>query len=330
MIRLGTIGSGWIVDRFLEGLERVPEIAHAAVYSRTREKGEAFAEKHGLLPEAVWTDLEALAASGAVDAVYIASPNKFHASQAEIFLCRHIHVICEKPAAVTPEELARLHRLAGENGVIFMEAIMALHQPRFALLKEAMGKIGKITGAEFNFSQLSSKYPALLSGEQPNIFNPFFCTGALMDIGVYSVYLAAALFGEPEKILASARFLPGGADGLGYALLTYPWGICSLNWSKVAQSRTGSEILGDKGTITFAPVSRILDITLWQADGSSALLFGQESHAASMGHEAADFARYILYPDELAEEYEQMLKTSMLTAEIMAEIRKQCGIHFAE
>ena len=328
MIRLGTLGSGWIVDCFLKGTRSVPEIIHSAVYSRTREKGEAFAAKHGLSPDAVWTDLEEMAASGTVDAVYIATPNRFHAEQAEVFLRRGIHVICEKPAAVTPAELLRLHTLAKEQGVIFMEAIMALHQPRFALLKEAMGKIGNITAAEFNFSQLSSKYPALVRGEQPNIFNPALCTGGLMDIGVYDVYLAAALFGRPEQIVSTAHFLPGGADGLGYALLRYPWGICALNWSKVAQSRVGSEILGDKGTITFAPVSRMLDMTLWHTDGSSELLFGQESHAESMGHEAADFARYIQYPDESAAEYEQMLETSMLVAEMMAEIRGQCGIVF--
>lgn len=328
MIRLATVGSGWIVDCFLEGTCAVPEIVHAAVYSRTREKGEAFAAKHGLPPETVWTDLEALAASGTVNAVYIASPNRFHAQQAGIFLRHGVHVICEKPAAVTPEELEQLHGLARENGVIFMEAIMALHLPRFALLRQAMQKIGSITAAELNFSQLSSKYPAFLRGEKPNVFNPALCTGALMDIGVYDVYLAAALFGEPESVYAAAKFLPGGADGLGYALLRYPWGICSLNWSKIAQSRVGSEILGDQGTITFAPVSRVLDLTLWHTDGSSELLFGQESHAQSMGYEAADFARYILYPGETAEEYTRMLEISMQTAKIMAEIRRQCGIDF--
>lgn len=328
MIRLATVGSGGIVDNFLEGLKGVPEVAHTAVYSRTREKGETFAAKHGLRAEAVWTDLEALAASGTVDAVYIATPNRFHARQAEIFLRHGVHVLCEKPAAVTPEELARLHGLAKENGVIFMEAIMALHLPRFALLRQAMRQIGNITAAEFNFSQLSSKYPAFLRGEKPNIFNPALCTGALMDIGVYSVYLAAALFGEPESIASAAHFLPGGADGLGYAVFRYPWGICSLNWSKVAQSRVGSEILGDKGTITFAPVSRMLDMTLWHIDGSSEVLFEKESHAQSMGHEAADFARYILHPEESAEEYGRMLETSMLVAKMMAEIRRQCGIEF--
>lgn len=328
MIRLVTVGSGGIVDIFLEGLKGVPEIAHTAVYSRTREKGEVFAAKHGLGPEAVWTDMEALAASGTVDAAYIATPNRFHGQQAEIFLRHGVHVLCEKPAAVTPEELARLHQLAKEKGVIFMEAIISLHLPRFTLLRQVMGQIGNITAAEFNFSQLSSKYPALLRGELPNIFNPALCTGALMDIGVYSIYLAAALFGQPESIVSAAHFLSSGADGLGYALFRYPWGICSLNWSKVAQSRAGSEILGDKGTITFAPVSRMLDMTLWQPDGSSELLFGQESHAQSMSYETADFARYILYPEASAEEYGRMLDASMLVVKIMAEIRRQCGIEF--
>ena len=71
-----------------------------------------------------------------VDAVYIATPNRFHAQQAEIFLKRGIHVLCEKPAVVTSAELERLLAAAEKSGAVFMEAIMAPHQPRFAQLKQ--------------------------------------------------------------------------------------------------------------------------------------------------------------------------------------------------
>ena len=205
---------------------------------------------------------------------------------------------------------------------------MAPHQPRFSILKDTIGKLGMLSGAEFNFSQYSSKYPAFLKGELPNIFNPECCAGALMDIGVYDVYLALALFGRPEKVTASAGFLRSGADGFGNAVFSYDWGSCILNWSKISQSRIPSEILGDKGTVTFAPVSRLLDMRLWEVDGTSTLLFDEEPHEASLANEARDFARYILFSEESKEEYGRMQELSRDGAELMDEIRTLVGIHF--
>ena len=93
MIRLATVGSGKIVSLFLKGLKTVPEIEHTAVYSRTRERGETFAAEWGLASSAVWTDMEKLASSGEIDAVYLATPNRFHAAQAELFLSHGVHVL---------------------------------------------------------------------------------------------------------------------------------------------------------------------------------------------------------------------------------------------
>ncbi len=328
MLRIATVGSGKIVSLFLKGLKTVPECVHTAIYSRTRARGEEFAAECGLSSDAVWTDLEEMAKSQTIDAVYLATPNRFHARQAKILLENGVHVLCEKPATVSPEELRELQTIAQKQHVIFLEAIMAPHQPRFAILQKEVQKLGKLSGAELNFSQYSSRYPAFLRGEHPNIFNREMCAGALMDIGVYDVYLALALFGFPQKVYASAHFLPGGADGAGSAVFTYPWGDCLLNWSKTAQSRAPSEILGDEGTITFSPVSRILEIRRWETDGSSTLLFDKEPHEISLSNEARDFARYILFPEETAEEYVRMCKLSRDGAEMMEEIRRQAGISF--
>lgn len=326
-IALATVGSGTIVRQFLAGCkEKCPELVHRAVYSRTRERGEAFAQEVGLTPDRVWTDLDALAQSGEVQAVYIATPNAFHAAQAETFLKAGVHVLCEKPATVTPEELERLHACADEQGVIFMEGIMAPHQPRFQALREAVSRAGKLSGAVFDFSQLSSRYPALERGEMPNIFNPALAEGALMDIGYYAVYLAAELFGQPEELFARASFLSTGADGAGSALFRYSWGNCLLNWSKTAQTLSPSEIMGDQGTVTFFPVSRILDLTFQDRAGNRQLLFGEESHDASLGNEAADFVRYIRDPAGTREEYLHHRETSKLASRLTAEIRRQCEI----
>ena len=87
---------------------------------------------------------------------------------------------------------------------------MYMFNPARELLRNSLEKIGRITSAHFDFSQLSSKYPAYLSGNLPNIFNPALATGCLMDLGIYCVYPAIDLFGIPDKITACASFMDSG------------------------------------------------------------------------------------------------------------------------
>ena len=67
-----------------------------------------------------------------------------------------------------------------------------------------------------------SKLDRYLQGELPNIFNPALETGALMDLGVYCVYPALALFGKPESFSLRPHIMESGADGAGIATLRYP------------------------------------------------------------------------------------------------------------
>lgn len=192
-----------------------------------------------------------MAASPDIDAVYIASPNVLHAAQSRLFLENGKHVLCEKPLAARPEEVESLQALAANRGLVYMEAIMLLHMPQLAVLEDAVGRLGRISLAHFDFSQLSSKYPAYLEGAAlPNIFNPAMETGALMDLGVYCVYPALYLFGEPEGLTASAVFLDSGADGAGAAVLRYPDKVAVLTYSKTGQAVAPSQIVGDRGTLT--------------------------------------------------------------------------------
>ncbi|MBO1910214.1 Gfo/Idh/MocA family oxidoreductase, partial [Microvirga sp. 3-52] len=78
-MRFGIIGTNWITDRFIKAASAHPEFTVGAVYSRAEETGRAFAEKHHV--QNVYTNMEEMFRSGDIDAVYIASPNAFHAEQ---------------------------------------------------------------------------------------------------------------------------------------------------------------------------------------------------------------------------------------------------------
>ena len=103
-IRLGTIGSGFIVHNVVGNLVKMPGLRVAAVYSRSREKGEALASEYSA--GKVYTDMDAFLGDPEINTVYIATPNLLHYEQAKAALLAGKHVILEKPFC-TREKYAR-------------------------------------------------------------------------------------------------------------------------------------------------------------------------------------------------------------------------------
>lgn len=322
-MRYGIIGTGWIAEAFIEGAREVTNASIVAVYSRTAEKGNAFAEKNKI--EKVYTSLEEFA-RGDFEAVYIASPNSFHYSQSKAMLEAGKHVICEKPITVEPEELEELQKLAEKKHLIYMEAIMYMHNPGREIFREAIGKIGKITSAHFDFSQLSSKYPAYKSGELPNIFNPKLATGCLMDLGVYCVYPAVDIWGMPDKLTATASFMESGADGSGAASLVYADKVVTFTYSKLGQDYSGSAVFGDEGTVTVESISKLTHINKYSKSGDKQELLGDVTKSVLMGNEAKEFELFIADPSN--KKYALSIKTALQVCRLMKEIRTLAGIKF--
>ncbi|MBQ6265186.1 MAG: Gfo/Idh/MocA family oxidoreductase [Clostridia bacterium] len=325
MVKYAVIGTGWITQSFIDGAKISGRLSLEGVCSRDENRGRAFAEKNGA--GKVFTSVEKLAQSD-VEAVYIASPNAFHTRQTVAMLEAGKHVICEKPVTITPAELVYLQNLAEKNGLVYVEAIMYMFNPVRDVLRNALGEIGAITSANLDFSQLSSKYPAYKRGELPNIFNPEMATGCLEDLGIYCVYPAVDLFGEPKNIKASASFMASGADGSGGALFEYDGLSVNLTYSKLGQSRAPSQIFGDKGTVLLESVSKLTGIKTVFNDGSEKILCEEVQKEQLMGFEADGFADIIENREKNKEFYGLLRKTALGTSRAMQKIRSQAGIEF--
>ena len=327
MVRYGTIGSGWIVDAFIAGAQQgAPQLEHRAVYSRSRETGEAFARKHGV--NLVFTDLEALAASDQIDAVYIASPNAFHYSQAKLFLEHGKHVLCEKTCVVNSAQMKELCRLADQNGVVFMEAIKFMHLPERLILREALAFVGPVHLARFDFSRYSSKFPQYLAGQCPNIFNPKMAAGCLMDMGIYSVFPAVHLFGLPRRVSASAVMLRTGADGAGAALLEYPDKVACLSYSKMSDAHLDNVIQGEKGVLHIRTIEHLNEIDLHHNDGRVETIARRDESRLPMSYEAYDFGRFADDPNGTWKEHHWFREQSVRNLAVMDQIRQSAGIRF--
>lgn len=295
MLKYSVIGTSWITKSFIDGANLYDDLSLDGVYSRSFEKGSVFAEETGA--KRVFTDFNDLASSD-TDLVYVASPNVCHYEQCKTLLLNGKHIICEKPITITAEEFNELCRIANENNLVYFEAIMYMHTPLRQVLKDAVSKIGNIRSATIDFSQLSSKYQALKNGELPNIFNPEMKTGALNDLGIYCVYPVIDLFGMPEKITPVQHFLHTGADGSGSAVFEYKDKLVTITYSKVGQSRSASQIMGDEGTVTIESISKLDGIRLFNNDGEEMLLNGETDKKYLMGNEAKSAIDFILRKEE--------------------------------
>ncbi|PYZ91649.1 oxidoreductase [Salipaludibacillus keqinensis] len=321
MIRYGVIGTNFITDWFIEAGKTMKDFQLAAVYSRTDERAQAFAEKHGA--RHTFTSIEEMATSSLIDAVYIASPTSFHAEQAKLCMNHGKHVLCEKPLASHDREVEGLIQTASKNGVILMEAVKNTALPNFHSLKEAIHRISPIRRMVTSYCQYSSRYDAFKQGTVLNAFNPDFSNGALMDIGLYCVYPIVDLFGKPDDIKASGVRLSSGVDGEGTLLLIYPDMEAVAMYSKITNSQLPSEIQGEKGTIRIDHIQKLQDIQIHYTDGRVEDVTKPQTNLA-MSYEIKTFHQKInRQPSSI-----NSLETTLYTAQVMTEARDQLDVVF--
>lgn len=324
MLRFGIIGTNWITERFIQAAEETEQFALTAVYSRTEEKGKAFAAKYNSNPE-VFTDLEKMVSSDQVDAVYIASPNSYHAEQAILCMSHGKHVLCEKPFASNVEETQRMIRAAKENDVLLMEAMKSTLMPNFRVITNNLYKIGRVRRYFASYCQYSSRYDAFKQGTVLNAFNPVYSNGSLMDLGIYCLYPMVTLFGKPESLQATGIMLSSGVDGEGSILMRYEDMDAVVMYSKIADSYAPAEIQGENGTLIIDKINQPYDVKIMYRDGTVEDL-RQPQMQESMFYEAREFIE--LAQSGRRESGVNTLANSLIVAEIMEEARRQIGLKF--
>ncbi|WP_453989696.1 Gfo/Idh/MocA family protein [Bacillus nitroreducens] len=323
MIRFGIIGTNWITEAFLEAATTIEDFALTAVYSRTEERAKEFAEKHQA-PH-TFTSIEEMAQSDVLDAVYIASPTSFHASQAINLLKHGKHVLCEKPIASNTRELKEMIQAAKENKVLLMEALKSGFLPSYSSIRENLHKIGPVRRYFASYCQYSSRYDAYKEGTVLNAFKPEFSNGSLMDIGVYCVYPMVQLFGKPNSIKASALMLDSGVDGEGGILAHYDGMEGMVMFSKITNSYIPSEIQGENGSILIDKISSPEKVEIHYRDGRvEDISVLPDQH--QMYYEAKEFIELI--QNGALESTVNSYENSMAVMEILDEARKQIGLVF--
>lgn len=332
MLKLGIIGTHIITDQMLDAAKTTGKYKLTAVYSRTLDRAKEFGQPYGATE--FYDDLEKFFEDGDFDVVYIASPNSLHYQQTRMAIENDKFVILEKPAFVNPGEFSGIQSLlAAHPKARLVEAARHIHTPLYkaGLKKVDEMKKNHIQGATITVMKYSSRYDKVLADEKPypNIFTLKFAGGALMDLGVYAIYGAVTMFGEPQSVVYYPTLCKTGVDAKGVAILNYDKFSVTLNFGKTANSYLPSEVYGLKDTLVFDSIFETEDVTYYDADKKAHKL-DVPVQKNSMTDEMNDFADLFNDPDneEQMEKYKGWMDLAETVNSVMYSLRQSAQLEF--
>ena len=283
-IRWGIVGTGRIARRFAQGLAYVPRARLAALWSRRPESARAFADEFGGRCEA---SFEALLASG-IDALYIATVQDSHADYAIAALQAGVHVLCEKPATINRLQLERVVDAARGARRLFMEAMKPPFYPLYRKLRahlndDPIGAVGLVR-AGCSVPGVPDDHPSLSFAH---------AGGALLDIGIYEIFLAVDWLGAPLDVQTLGRLGPSGVDTFASLNSRHEHGIAQLFCGLDLHGKGDALLMAKGGHVTIhEPWWNPSRATIRYADGRVVEL-DEPFEGGGLNYETAHFCELI-------------------------------------
>jgi glucose-fructose oxidoreductase len=256
-VRYAVVGLGYFAQRaILPAFKHAKKTSELAAFvSSDPKKLKKLAKHYGVEHCVDYDGLEQLCASDAIDAIYLATPNHLHRAFVERVAPHGVHVLCEKPMAVTEEDCEAMIRVCADNGCKLMIAYR-LHFEGANLDAIDLVKKGRIGEPRFFHSTFSFQV------RPPNIrLNPRGEGGGpLYDIGVYCINAARYIFrDEPVEVVGLAarrddddRF--ARVEEQVSAILRFPDERLATFTVGFGAAATGFyEVVGDEGSLCVDP-----------------------------------------------------------------------------
>jgi predicted dehydrogenase len=262
----GIVGTGGIAHRFAADLVHAPGARIAAIHSRSATKAEEF--RAAFKADRAYTDLDALLADRAVDAIYIATPNALHAEQTLRAIAAGKPVLAEKPLALSATDVGKIAEAAAAKGVFVMEAMWTRFLPAVQLAKARIeaGDIGRVTAIRADLSYVREE----IAGSR--FFDPEG-GGALYDLGVYPISLVLHFLGHPKTVSGRWRAAQSGVDLSAEIELRYDGPIAQLSCGFDRHGDNSFLIEGTTGTLRLkAPFLKAQRLTHYRGTKGARLL----------------------------------------------------------
>jgi xylose dehydrogenase (NAD/NADP) len=242
-----------------------------AVASRDPGKARAYAAEWRI-PRALGS-YEALLADPEIDVVYVSLPNSLHAEWTVRALEAGKHVLCEKPLALSVEDVDRIEGAVRRTGRTAAEAFMYRHHPLTETVKAIVdsGRLGAIRGYKGAFT-----FP--LTREHDVRLDSGLGGGSLWDVGCYPVsYTCLLAGGAPLEAFGWQQNAASGIDLEFAGMLRFADGrVAQLDSGFTGPFRAEMEVIGRDATLRVLRPYRTDDrsaLTLTAGDATEALPF---------------------------------------------------------
>lgn len=316
-VRWGVVGTGPIATKVVGDLRLTPGAVVHGVCSRTASGAGGFAATHGVAT--TYTDVAALAAD--VDVVYVATPHTAHLEAAVVAMRVGTAVLVEKPLTATLAGAERLVEVAREQGVFCMEAMWTRFLPVTAALLDVV-RSGEVGRPRALHASVGSVVPAVPGGR---LHDPRQGGGALLDIGVYAVWLAHLLLGPVAAVRAAGEVSADGVDVLGGLLLTHEDGGISLLSATFSSDAPDDAVLqGTAGRVR-------VEAPLWSPSGLDVRSAAGSDRDVRVPATGAGYVHVLEHVQEcvragLTESPLHPLATTLAVAEVLEQALGQLGV----
>ena len=247
-IRWGIAGPGRIADALAGDFALVPGATLTAVGSRSIERAEAFAQRHGAAR--AHGSYAELITDPEVDVIYVATPHPQHHPIAVAALRAGKGVLVEKAFTATVAGAQDIVTTAHATGGFAMEAMWTRFQPAIVRLREliADGAVGTVLSVQADLGVVREFDP------QDRLFDPALGGGAVLDLGVYVVSFAQMVLGSPDRVEAYGTIGETGVEIDVAILLGFPGGgTATLSTSLHSPMPGQARVFGTDGWIDVLP-----------------------------------------------------------------------------
>jgi predicted dehydrogenase len=243
-IHWGILGTGKIAHTFAQDILLSELAVLYGVASRTFDRARSFGIQYKCIK--YYGTYEELASDPAIDVLYVATPHTFHFENTIMSLEKGKAVICEKPLGMNQKQLQMMIDIARRKDLFLMEGMWTRFIPATEVYLGLIDKaaIGDVITLHADFGFKAPYDP------DSRLFNKALGGGALLDIGIYPLFLSLITLGMPSEVKAMARMTPTRVDSYCSVLLDYDHSAKAVLESTFeTETPTEATIYGAKGRI---------------------------------------------------------------------------------
>jgi predicted dehydrogenase len=195
-MKIAFAGAGYIINIHAKAAQN-NGTELTAVVEKFSEKARPFVKKFRIKKQ--YETVEQMLEAGGADAFVIGTPNFLHAPQAIAALEAGVHVMVEKPMAMSVSEAKKMMEASAKSGAKLMVAHCWRFDEDVNWLKAQSGRLGKIIrtkgyGVHSNWGPGGWFTQKVLAGG-----------GALVDMGIHALDTARYLLGDPQPVSVYAK-----------------------------------------------------------------------------------------------------------------------------